>query len=180
MSEIINFFVTLNGTPQIGLTPLPTITVYDSVTNAVVLTGNTQEVGGGFYKYVMPALSPTIDYVIVADAGSGFPDSDRYYYGEIDKLNDLAANTIWNYPANSSLNAGSFGALLNAIDNATSMSLTLIEVLIKFQENRTKVDPVAKTLTVYDDDQTTPLKIFNLYNNNGVLDINAVFERVPR
>jgi hypothetical protein len=194
MSENINFFVTLNGVPQIGLTPLPTITVYDSVTSTVVLTGTTVEVGGGFYKYTMPALDPAIDYVIVADAGSTFPNTERYFYGEIESLNSLAADTIWNFPASGSFDAGSFGDLLNSIQTVvntiestvntlsttSAVSLNLLNILLKYQQNRAKVDPNTKTLTLYDNDGTTPLKVFKLYNNNSVLDINTVFERVPQ
>ena len=193
MNEIINFFVTQNGVPQIGLNPLPTITVYDAVSNNIVLTGTTTEVGGGFYKYTMPTLNPTIDYLIVADAGNTFSNQERYFYGEIDNLNSLAANTIWNFPSSNSFDAGSFGDLINSISsvlnnvestvnsiNSTSgVSLNLLNTLLKYSKNRAKVDPNTKTLTLYDDDQTTPLKIFQLFNNNNVLDINTVFERVP-
>lgn len=180
MNEIINFFLTINGVPQTGVSPLPTITVYDSVTNDVVLVDTTSEVGGGFYKYVMPTLLTAIDYVIVVDAGTAFPDNERYYFGEISKLNDVDAHVVWNYSTANSLDADSFGALLNQMDNATALSKTILDILLKYQKNRTKVDPFAKTLTVYDDNGSTPLKVFNLYNNDGVLDVNTVFERVPQ
>lgn len=187
MSDNINFFVTLNGVPQIGLTPLPTITVYDAVTNSVILTGTSSEVGGGFYKYVMPTLNPAIDYLIIADAGSSFPNQERYFFGEIEKLNSLAADTIWNYPSGGSFDVGSFGdlinnmtSILNTVDTATALSLNLLNTLLKYSQNRAKVDANAKTLTLYDNDGITPLKVFKLYNNNSVLDINTVFERVPQ
>ena len=187
MNENINFFVTLNNVPQINLVPLPTVTVYDAVTNSIVLTGTSTEVGGGFYKFTMPTLDPTINYLIVADAGSTFPNSERYYTGEINALNSLAANTIWDYPANNTFTAGSFGEMINNIqntvastDSTTGISMALLNTLLKYAQNRAKVDPNTKTLTLYDDDQTTPIKIFKLYNNNSVLDINTVFERVPQ
>lgn len=187
MSEIINFFVTLNGIPQIGLSPLPTITVLDAVTNTVILTGTATEVGSGFYKYEISTLNPAIDYLIVADAGASFSAAERYYYGEIDSLNSLAADTIWNFPATGSFDVGTFGELINTIqtnvdtiNTTTGVSLNLLNLLLKYANNRAKIDPNTKTLTLYDNDQTTPIQVFKLYNNNSILDINTVFERVPQ
>jgi len=45
--------------------------------------------------------------------------------------------------------------------------------------NRTKIDDVAKTLTVYDDDCTTVLRVFQLLDQNGNPSTDSVCERKP-
>lgn len=62
--------------------------------------------------------------------------------------------------------------------NITNMS-TVINDLYKYGKNRTKIDKNAFTLTIYDDDGTTPIKIFNLKDSNGVASVDAIYERIP-
>ena len=57
---------------------------------------------------------------------------------------------------------------------------TVIDDLIKYQRNRSVIDPVAFTLTIYEDDKTTPLKVFDLKDQNGVASVTKIFERIPR
>lgn len=180
MSQNINVFITANGIPQIGLSPLPTIKIYDAVTNTLLITDVTEEIGGGFYKYVIATLNPDVNYLAVVDAGASFADSDRYYYGEVEQLNDLDAQTIWNHSVTNTFAFDSFAALLAVMNSSVTLTVNAVTILLKYQNNRTKIDPVTSTLIIYDNDEITPLKVFNLYNNNGVLDVNTVFERVPQ
>lgn len=49
----------------------------------------------------------------------------------------------------------------------------------KLASNRMKINTTAKTCTVYDDDGTTPLYVWNLYDAGGASTATAIFERVP-
>jgi len=41
------------------------------------------------------------------------------------------------------------------------------------------VDPVANTLTIYDDDGISILQVFNLYDDTGTPNSECVYERRP-
>ena len=62
---------------------------------------------------------------------------------------------------------------------AETFEKTLNEIL-KYSANRTKIDKIAKTLTVFDDNGTTPIKVFDLKDFNGVASITEIAERAPR
>ena len=55
----------------------------------------------------------------------------------------------------------------------------LINVLLKYSKNRTKIDETAKTMTVFDDDGTTPIRVFDLKDLTGAPSITKVAERNP-
>lgn len=65
-----------------------------------------------------------------------------------------------------------------AVDQASMM--TIIETLLKYSKNRTRVDQAAKTLTIYDDDTLTPIKVFNLKDFSGAGSITEIAERLPQ
>ena len=52
--------------------------------------------------------------------------------------------------------------------------------MLKYQQNRTLINETDKTLTVFDDDQLTPLKVFDLSDGNGNPSIEQIYERVPQ
>lgn len=56
----------------------------------------------------------------------------------------------------------------------------VIDDLIKYQRNKSVIDPVFHTLTIYEDNGTTPLTIFDLQDENGVASCTSVFRRIPR
>lgn len=60
-----------------------------------------------------------------------------------------------------------------------NMSL-VIDDLIKYQRNKTVIDPAAFTLTIYEDDGTTPLTTFDLQDQNGVSSVLSIFKRIPQ
>jgi glycyl-tRNA synthetase alpha subunit len=99
---------------------------------------------------------------------------------------DTLVDAVWDEPANDHLVAGSFGEKLNQ-NNAAAQTLimamsdvqNLVRLLLKYETNRTRIDHVAKTLTVYDDDGTTILRVFNLLDGNGVGSVDEVCERTP-
>ena len=55
----------------------------------------------------------------------------------------------------------------------------IVNTLLKYEKNRTRVDKNAFTLTVYDDDGVTPLKVFNLKDFTGAASYTEVAERMP-
>lgn len=104
------------------------------------------------------------------------------------------ADEVWNRLANTNNTNGSFGQFLNYIKNIGDLNFdninmlndklndatVLIQTLIKYESNRTKINPIEKTMTVYDDDGVTPLKIFDLKNFAGSNSITEIAERDPR
>jgi len=49
----------------------------------------------------------------------------------------------------------------------------------KIQRNRLKIDGTANTLTIYDDDETTPLFVYNTKDSLGAPSTTSIFERDP-
>ncbi len=93
----------------------------------------------------------------------------------------IALRSIENDPV------GTVGGTLKALEQKTEeIDADLISVsdilgmLVKYQANRTKIDPDAKTLTVYDDDGVTPHRIFQLKNFAGTPSVTEVAERSPQ
>lgn len=104
------------------------------------------------------------------------------------------ADEVWNRMATTHLGSGTFGEFINLIkatgdtnfnrliqvNEKLDIATTLINTLIKYQGNRTKINQTEKTLTVYDDDGITALKVFDLKNFDGINSITEVAERDPR
>lgn len=67
--------------------------------------------------------------------------------------------------------------------DATLVALTsiadTIALLQKYQENRQVIDKVANTLTIYDDDNVTPILAFSLIDTLGAPSTDEVAERLP-
>jgi hypothetical protein len=56
----------------------------------------------------------------------------------------------------------------------------LLNTLLKYDTNRTQIDKNAKTMTVFDDDGVTPLRVFDLKDFAGIPSITEIAERAPR
>jgi len=69
---------------------------------------------------------------------------------------------------------------VDSIAITADSALILIEEILKYESNRTRIDKTAKTLTIYDDDDITPIRVFDLKDDTGAASIEAVFERLPR
>ena len=64
--------------------------------------------------------------------------------------------------------------------NVTLSNISLVvDDLIKYQRNKSIIDPVAFTLTIYEDDGVTPLTVFNLQDDGGVASVLSIFRRIP-
>ena len=69
-----------------------------------------------------------------------------------------------------------------ALGTAAELDLVKIQSTLarKHLTNRDKIDSVAKTLTRYDDDATTPLVVFDLKDGDGVASTDEIFEKDPQ
>lgn len=198
---IISSFFTFNAIPAVGLTPLPTLLIWqvDGVTEILVVPSATMnEIGDGFYQYLFSTYDPTKEYVFRVDGGSTYAtdNAERYQSGSIEvatitnaTVTNIASG-VWEEAAASHVSAGTMGLLENQIKadttaiaqnlylNANSV-LDLVQLLLKYDTNRTKIDPIAMTLTVYEDDCLTPLRVFKLLDTTGAPSISQVAERKP-
>ena len=68
---------------------------------------------------------------------------------------------------------------MDAITITISNMGTLVDDLIKYQRNKSIIDPTLFTLTIYDDDGVTPLTVFDLKDSAGVASVLSVFQRIP-
>lgn len=104
------------------------------------------------------------------------------------------ASEVWNTSTVSAIATGTFGLLLNQLKasddllnsrvehliNAMATATEIVQTILKYSTNRTKLDPVNNSLTIYDNDGTTPLKTFDLKDINGLPSVEEIAERVPR
>lgn len=183
MSKIVSSLFSNNGTPVTGLSPTIRIWEVTGSSHTLVVTDDPMiEVGDGFYKYEFTTYDPTKNYLFRTDGGATLPTFDRYQKAS----NRNSANEVWNAQTTDYTATGTFGLQSNQIKaDTTSISLnvntalTVLDILLKYESNRTRVDPVANTLTIFDDDGVTPLQVFNLRDENGNPSSDCVYERNP-
>lgn len=184
MTKIIGSHFKNNGLPATGLNPIISIwEITETVDSLLVSADAMTEVSNGFYKYVFTGYDPNKNYFFLADGGASLPDAERYQ----EASNANPQSEIWDAKTINHLETGSTGLALNQVNSDvqtlridTTDALDLIEIILKYQANRTKVDKNNKTLTVYDDDGTTPIRIFDLLDENGISSVDSVFERNPK
>lgn len=202
---VITSFFTQNGNPAINIGGgYPQIEIWqiNAGTGPDVLVGTfamTQVTDlasdtAGFYKYTFnsPPFDPTQTYLFRTDGGPTLSAGERYQSVQLDPtgvLTNVAAE-VWNATSSTFLAAGSTGAVLaqtnantqaianNLFLNSNSV-LDLVQLLLAYDTNRTKIDPTAKTLTVYETDCVTPLRVFQLLDTTGAPSITEVAERKP-
>jgi hypothetical protein len=208
MSALITSFFTRNGLPETGLTPTIRVWEVNSTGQILLIgspNGSISNVDGimtelidapsqdGFYKFDFTTLlgfSDQKSFTCRVYGGATLPAGERYQIVTIDPTASADLNSItqhvWDVNLASHLQTGSTGEKLAQIGADTSslaMSMpnitTLLNMLLKYDTNRTKIDPVAKTLTVYDNDCTTVLRRFDLFDSNGIPSVSEVCERVP-
>lgn len=152
----------------------------------------------GFYSFLFTdaiGYDRGKKYLVRVDGGPSLPQNERFQTASIDPVgsttltpSDISdiVDGVWNEPGTSHLIPGTMGAYQNEthadtqqilIDTTTILSL--VSTLLKYENNRTKIDKVAKTLTIYDNDGITPLKVFDLKDSTGVPSVTEVCERLP-
>jgi len=159
--------------------------------------GVMTQVGDGFYKYIFTVGNgyvETDEYVIRSNAEDNtLSQTERYAVASIseDTLSDATINavvdSVWDEQATDHIDTGTTGLMLNQIkaDTAsikidTTSIIALCETLLKYDRNRTQIDKTAKTLTIYDDDGTTPLTVFDLKDEAGNPSITEICIRDPQ
>lgn len=179
---------TNKGVPALGLTP--TINVWeitDSTQTLIVNSATMVEVGDGFYKYIFTTYDPNVDYLFRTDGGSILNTSDRYQQGANEHFGPDVAHYVMEEQTGSHVTPGSYGeSFNNSVADVTQLRLdtvqmlSLIQILIKYQTNRTRIDKDDRTLTIYDDDGTTVIRVFDLIDSTGSPSVTEVWERVPQ
>jgi len=71
---------------------------------------------------------------------------------------------------------GTLAAINTKLDTVESIVIDLL----KYEANKKVVNKSAKTLTIYEDDGVTPLKIFDLKDSTGAPSIDEIAQTIPR
>ena len=148
----------------------------------------------GEYKFeftVAMGYDPTKSYSARADGGVTLPPADRYQYATFDATDNVTIQNlvdgVLDEPRAAHIIGGTVGEAIN-LDRADISAIrttdlptlyALIDLLRKYAANRTKLDPVNHTLTVFDDDCTTVLRVFYLLDQTGTPDAANPCERDP-
>ena len=190
MNKIITAHFTVNGVPSLGLVPSIDIFELDgtnpSLNTQVVSSDALVEVGIGFYRYDFTTFNPTSNYVFVIDGGAGIVGPDRYKFGGNESYVEDIAPAVWDQTLVNHTISGSTGMALNQLQaDVASLMISevalasLLNTLLKYERNRTKIDIPSAQMIIYDDDGVTPLTTFDLRDFNGMPNIQEVCERIP-
>ena len=138
---------------------------------------NEFAVSSGRYYVDLPLTLPAGIYEALVNFQGDYIGELHIHWDGTNILDESAvmAGSIWSEPSIAHNTPGSMGYLQNRIIAVES----LISLLLKYEKNRTRVDKNAFTLTVYDDDGVTPLKIFDLKDFTGASSYTEVAERSP-
>lgn len=188
--KILTVHFTNNGSPAPGLTP--TINIYEldplvPGTNTLVVTnGACVEIGGGWYRYQFTTYDTAKSYVFTFDGGVALSAYERYKVGGNETYAQEVSDGVWDEQATDHVVSGSTGLILQQIKADTaSIMLTetqivaLLNLILKYHRNRTRIDLANSQLIIYDDNGTTPLTRFNLLDFNGMPNVQEVCEKIP-
>lgn len=189
MKKLITAHFTVDGVPQPGLAPVIDIIQLGTAPTSstpVVSGGLMSEIGGGWYRYDFVTYDLTKDYVFNIDGGATLENGDRYKYGGNESYVEDITTSVLDEPL---INYTSTGGLADTVtkikaDTATIMineatMVVLLNTLLKYQRNRTKINPNHATMVIFDDDGITPLTTFDLRDFNGMPSVQEVCERMP-
>lgn len=190
MKKIITVHYTSNGVPQPGILPHIDLYVLNDnpaiPANHVVTTAPMDEIGGGWYRYDYVNYDPRLNYIFTIDGGMTLADCDRYKYGGNESYVEDITTGVLDEPILNHTTTGSVADTITKIKSDTQTILVseaslaaLIDTILKYQRNRTKIDTANAQLIIYDNDCITPLTTFNLIDFNGMPSVQEVCERVP-
>lgn len=190
MKKIITAHFTSASIPQTGLTP--TIDMFElgptpaSPSVHVVVASTMVEIGGGWYRYDFSAYDPAKSYVFNIDGGDTLSDCDRYKHGGNESYVEDITKSVLEEPLIDHATSGSLAEQVAMIKADTASILVsesaiviMLDTLLKYQRNRTRIDTANAQLVIYDDDGTTPLTTFDLKDFNGMPSVQEVCERIP-
>lgn len=184
-TKIITAHFTSAGVPTTGLTP--TIDLWEVNPDILVVNnGALIEIAQGWYRYNYTSYDFTKSYVFTIDGGGSLSACDRYKVGGNESYVEDISSEVWEQDLSIHTTPGSTGQILTLVKSDTTQIIidvaaatSLIQTLLKYERNRTRIDPVAKTLTIYDDDCTTVLQVFDLLDSTGTPSVVEVCERKP-
>lgn len=149
----------------------------------------------GFYKYSFSDVDgyvPTNTYIFRSDGGGSISLGERYQVARLDPTDTAEgiADAVWDEPRTDHLIVGSTGEALSLIKADTTNIIdrlyldpdsvfALTNLLLRLEAGRTRIDPTNQTLTIYDTDCVTPLRVFKLLDNTGTPSVTSVCERRP-
>lgn len=146
----------------------------------------------GFYSFTFTqalGYNTNNTYLVRVNGGITLPVSFRYQTLSITPDVDIEGigDAVWDTKASEHVGGSptTMGQLLNNTYTSVETIRTndipavfmLLNLVRKYNTNRTKIDVTAKTLTVYDDDCVTPLRIFRLLDHVGTPSVSEVCER---
>lgn len=179
-----------SGTPQTGLSP--TIDIYRLSDDTLLINdGAMVEVANGWYKYEfleVDGYDPREDFVYDADGGVSISSPfERFQEGACCASEpEEIADGVWEADQSLYTDINTMGGRHNAtFSNVENLLLdvadveSLVNLVRKYHTNRTRIDTTAKTLTVFDDDGVTPLRVFTLRDGSGTPNTDEVCERDP-
>lgn len=186
-TKIITAQFSTANVPLIGLTPHIDIFQLTNTASTQIVTADVlQEIGGGWYRYNFTSYDPTSTYVFTIDGGGALSQCDRYRYGGNESYAEDITKTVLEEPLINHTTTGSLAESVSMIKADTSAILVsetaivvLLNTILKYQRNRTKIDTANAQLVIYDDDGTTPLTTFDLKDFNGMPSVQEVCERIP-
>lgn len=186
-TKLITAHFTTSGNPVTGLSPTIVIIRLDPSANVLEVNGGSlTEVGIGWYRYDFTTYDPSKAYIFTIDGGNTLTAQDRYKHGGNESYVEDVSFGVWEEPWADHQDVGSTGLVLTQIKADTNTMVlntvtiqALVNTMLKYERNRTKINTAQHTLTVYDDDCVTPLTVFRLRDSAGNPTITEICERVP-
>lgn len=164
----LDFFMTDSSDHISGKTGLsPTVTISKDGGAFASPSGAVTEIAHGWYKIAGNATdSNTLGPLKVHATATGADPADREF--QIVSHDPFALGTAQTGDAYARLGApagASVSADVAAVKSDTASTLTATTIGKKILKNRTETNPSNGTMTVYDDDGTTPLYTCSLYSD---------------
>ena len=170
----------IEGTIQCGTQPVQLLecTSARSGTQYTTLDLNDATAGIAIRRYTGPLK-------IINQVNAGTFDLD-FESGKLLVDTDVTAGTLYlrGIYALEDNSTGTFTIIQETNIDVIQFTLDNMSVVLdtvhKYHKNRTLIDENAFTLTVFDDDDVTPIKIFDLKDDAGLASITSIFERIPQ
>lgn len=152
--------------------------------------GSPETQTDGFYRYTFTdalGYDTESSYVVRVDGGAVLSTAFRYQTERITPADAVdttfISDAVWladpnEYPDGSPQTMGGIQNNIEVIRlNDIPAVFDLLDLVRKYNTNRTKIDTTTSTLTIYDDDCVTPLRIFRLLDSSGTASTSEVCER---
>ena len=92
---------------------------------------------------------------------------------------DSTVNTINSTVNTINSTVNTMNATVNGVDVTLNNVLSIVQEVLKYGKNRSRIDPVNYQMIIYEDDGITELKRYNLKDRNNVASILEIFDKVP-